>query len=43
MSNATLYTVMDMAIRGLLLMIALVLFAAGVQIIRRDRRGHHGP
>lgn len=42
MSNATLYTVMDMAMRGLILAIALVLFAAGLHMIRRDR-GHDGP
>lgn len=39
MSNATLYTVMDMTIRGLILLIAVVLFAAGLQMVRRDRRG----
>lgn len=38
MSNATLYTVMDMTMRGLFLLIAAVLFLAGCAMIKRDRQ-----
>lgn len=35
MSNSTLYTVMDLAARWLLLLIAAVLFFAALQMIKR--------